>query len=659
MDNRVEGNVQLALSWPVEERSPNEDDYYISNGIEAEGHTLVYKMHKYFARRPQNVFQWLIETYSRPNEIILDCFCGGGVSLFEGLSIGRKVIAVDINPLATFISDCQTTKVSIEHYKSLMEEIRDRVYGFTRTFFTTTCRECSLPVDVRWFELAYLVDCKECNRQTVLSHERKRVRVDKVINGVYRCEHCENVISAAESPRRGYRLLSVTYKCKECRTQLKTPPNNNDHKAFQTAEDSFDSIIKNHDLWYPKEEIPAEWDRQKEDGLLKKGIKTFSDLFTKRLLLSNAYYLKVVRSYKDHVPTDMYKMLIFTFSATIRHTNNMTISTEGWMGGRPVSWAKHAYWIPNQFVEVNPIEYIEKRTKAVTWGLRYQKQRLGGVKRVNTYDELHHKDGTHIVWSRSSAHLPLPDASIDLVITDPPYGSNVQYGELSSFWLVWLKDEVPRSSNPTKEEVLVHRRTKRLEDHKGYGQYFSGLLEVFKECHRVLKAERPLVFTFNNKDVKAWYSVISAAVKAGFYLDERGVIYQEPIENYKNTAHTRFPGSLHGDFIYTFIKRGPLTNKPARSYSEISEVGDISNRARTVIGQLLKQRGSCTINEVYIEVYSKLIPHFVSIAESDKDFESINETWDIMNVEQLLRKNFCFDEESKTWHCLKEPTVQY
>ncbi|GAH95598.1 unnamed protein product, partial [marine sediment metagenome] len=53
-------------------------------------------MHKYFARRPHNVFRYLIEFYTKPGDIILDCFCGGGVTLFEGLATGRKVIAVDI-----------------------------------------------------------------------------------------------------------------------------------------------------------------------------------------------------------------------------------------------------------------------------------------------------------------------------------------------------------------------------------------------------------------------------------------------------------------------------------------------------------------------------------------------------------------------------------
>ena len=86
--------MQLALKFKKQEETAL--FRFIENGIEAEGHTLVYKMHKYFARRPQNVFRWLVEFYSPQNGIVLDCFCGGGVTLFEGISSGRKVIAVEI-----------------------------------------------------------------------------------------------------------------------------------------------------------------------------------------------------------------------------------------------------------------------------------------------------------------------------------------------------------------------------------------------------------------------------------------------------------------------------------------------------------------------------------------------------------------------------------
>lgn len=47
----------------------------INSTVKALSHTPQYKMHKYFARRPYNVFSNLIEYYSDKGQIVLDIFC--------------------------------------------------------------------------------------------------------------------------------------------------------------------------------------------------------------------------------------------------------------------------------------------------------------------------------------------------------------------------------------------------------------------------------------------------------------------------------------------------------------------------------------------------------------------------------------------------------
>jgi DNA modification methylase len=76
----------------------------IDHAVIARPHTPVYKMHRYFARRPWSVFHELIKHYTNPGSIILDPFCGGGVTVVEGLRLGRKVIGVDISLVAPGLS---------------------------------------------------------------------------------------------------------------------------------------------------------------------------------------------------------------------------------------------------------------------------------------------------------------------------------------------------------------------------------------------------------------------------------------------------------------------------------------------------------------------------------------------------------------------------
>ncbi len=68
--------------------------------VVAKGHPPIYRMHRFFARRPHNVFEAIIKHYLNPSDITLDPFCGGGVTVAEGLRARRKVIGIDVNPMA-------------------------------------------------------------------------------------------------------------------------------------------------------------------------------------------------------------------------------------------------------------------------------------------------------------------------------------------------------------------------------------------------------------------------------------------------------------------------------------------------------------------------------------------------------------------------------
>lgn len=615
---------------------------YISGGIEAGNHTPIYKMHRYFARRPHNVFRNLIESYTKPGDTILDPFCGGGVTLVEGLSTNRKVIAVDTNPLATFITDCQTTPISISEYEHLMDKIENDLRKEISKHYSTTDRQTQKLVETRWIELAYKVVCEKCCETTLLSNELKFKKAGKFVNGKYRCLHCGNTISAVNANRVGYDVISVTYRSENGK-RITDKPNSEDIKRLEYFESkNFERLVKEKKLWYPKDSIPGVWDRQQEDCLHRKSVKKFSDFYVRRALYSNAYLLKLIQDYKGKVDPDLYKLLLFTFSAVVRYTNSMTVSAGNWMDGRPVAWAKHAFWIPNQFVEVNPLEYVRMRRDAVVSGMNYQQQTIFQNKQTSKFSDLSQNKGTHMILTQSSEELGIPDNSIDAIITDPPYGSNVQYGELSHYWLVWLQNDLDlnKSLFNLDPEILVNRKSKQ----KTYSNYEEGMYRVFRESFRVLKPSGLMTFTFNNKDVRAWYAVIKAAVRAGFILEPEGVIYQDPIENYKNTAHTRFAGTVHGDFIYTFKKE--VVNAALNYPTSVSR-----SELVTTIRKYLKENHTASTSELYIVCIQQLIPamvHKAKIGALTFSLQDVGEL-DLKNIDNLLSKYLQFNSEKKVW----------
>jgi adenine-specific DNA methylase len=76
------------------------------------------------------------------------------------------------------------------------------------------------------------------------------------------------------------------------------------------------------------------------------------------------------------------------------------------------------------------------------------------------------------------------------------------------------------------EEAIINKYQKK--DRNAYENLLYG---VFKECHRVLKPGKWMVMTFNNKESSVWMALLRAARRAGFYLPEDGIIYQEPIKH--------------------------------------------------------------------------------------------------------------------------------
>lgn len=617
--------------------------------VKAEIHTPVYKMHKYFARRPHNVFNRLIQTFSNPGDIILDCFCGGGVTLFEGLLNKRKVIAVDLNPLATFVSSCQLLQVSINEYQEIMTEITHNLEQLIDEQYSTICRKCGKSTVVRWYELVHTTTCPNCGKSTILSNEKKVIKNNKPVNGRYTCQNCEHDLSPLDFALGDCELTSVIYKCSCTAGRQKTLPDKHDIDSFKVFNSNFDSLISKYDLWYPTDTIPTNWDRQQEDCLHRKSIQRFCDLFTRRNLFFNSFMLKLIQGYRNHVSSEMYQLLLFTFSAVLRYTNIMTFSAENWMDGRPIAWAKHAYWIPYQFVEVNPMEYIEKRMTAICRGLKFQSSRLGNIQKVKTFDELVSSNGNYIVWTESAARLNIPDESVAAVITDPPYGSNVQYGELSHYWLVWLQNDLHLDKllfNLT-EEVVVNRKSKE----KNYADYYTRLKDIFTECYRVLKHDGSLVFTFNNKDIRAWYSMLRAVFDAGFTLEPNGLVYQGPIDEYRNTAHARFAGALHGDFIYTFNKHKICKKK--KKPLQIQLIGkdggiDLASYVRGITEKFLGAKTQCSTSELYVNVISNIAPLLANIADSDR-FEGLSHIINMHSFERIWNEHFNYDSSAKLW----------
>ena len=53
-----------------------------------------------------------IKSLSKKNDLVLDPFIGGGTTVIEALRNNRKVVGIDLNPIATFVTKVKTAKLS-------------------------------------------------------------------------------------------------------------------------------------------------------------------------------------------------------------------------------------------------------------------------------------------------------------------------------------------------------------------------------------------------------------------------------------------------------------------------------------------------------------------------------------------------------------------
>ena len=113
------------------------------------------------------------------------------------------------------------------------------------------------------------------------------------------------------------------------------------------------------------------------------------------------------------------------------------------------------------------------------------------------------------VSTQSTTSLPqIPENSIDYIFTDPPFGGNLNYSELSFFWESWLQDW----TNDTSEAIM------NKEQQKGIPEYQALMSRCFSEYYRVLKPNHWITVEFHNSQNAVWNTLQEALNAAGFVI---------------------------------------------------------------------------------------------------------------------------------------------
>ena len=75
--------------------------------------------YKYPARFAPTYAREVIRSFSNEGEVVLDPVCGGGTTLMEAMSLGRRAAGMDVSTLATFIARAKTTPLSVHDRRAI------------------------------------------------------------------------------------------------------------------------------------------------------------------------------------------------------------------------------------------------------------------------------------------------------------------------------------------------------------------------------------------------------------------------------------------------------------------------------------------------------------------------------------------------------------
>jgi adenine-specific DNA methylase len=109
-----------------------------------------------------------------------------------------------------------------------------------------------------------------------------------------------------------------------------------------------------------------------------------------------------------------------------------------------------------------------------------------------------------------SSKTDMPTGSVDAIITDPPFFDNVHYSQLADFFHVWQRHFLGGDSKTTRADGEVQ--------HSDGREFTERLGAVWGECHRVLRDDGLLVFTYHHSRPEGWACVLAALMKAGFII---------------------------------------------------------------------------------------------------------------------------------------------
>ena len=620
--------------------------------------------------------QAFYDTHSLSGVTVFDPFMGSGTTVGEAHKLGFSALGRDINPVVVnavkvALGPMQPQAIA-DAYQSLSEGVEERIRSLYRS-----CDARGKPCDVLYFFWVMQAPCPECTKpvdlfsshviaQNAYPKRKPEVQVvcpacGEIFCSLYGrrdescpscahrfvpdqgaakgqkadCPHCAGqfaIIDALARQRRrpDFRLYGKLVLTAEGEKEyLRATPD--DQAAYRAAAKLLEDEVRCGNIALPDLALSDGYNTRQAMAYY---FTRWRDFFNDRQLLALGW----LRAAIGKLPDDSIRAVMLTLFSGLLEFNNLFASYKGEGTGAVRHMFSHHILKPERM----PIE-------ANVWGTPKSSGSFSGLykgrlQRAITYrehpTEINGKNGDKgricsppfsgqvLGWPESGEFMPrgihiscgdsaatgLPDKSVDLIVTDPPFFDNVHYSELADFFHAWQRIGQRDGLRSTRHKAEVQDT-----DADDFARKLQG---VFRECHRVLKDTGMLVFTYHHSREEGWNSVAQAVLGAGFY-----VVNSQPAKSEMSVATPKAAAKEPIQFDIILVCRKAADSKKPRSLTKAI------NAAHTQMSKLETAGFTLSRNDRRIVLFGQLLTAVNSLQDAERISQKVETELLVMDEE--------------------------
>lgn len=554
----------------------------------------IYMAHSYHTKVPHKAIMQYILHYTKPGDIVLDGFCGTGMTGVAAQSCetpdyelaaklkpvvgevawgARKAILNDISPAATFIAGNYNAAIDPMDFKKTIENLIDKVKKNTGWMYETSHRAdipslTGLKGTINYTIWSDVFICPHCGKEfvywDVAVDEKGSMRSTLHCPGCgaevkkSKCERAKEIYyseklgTTASFAKQVPVLINYFYAGKK----YEKKPDQNDLALIEEIKRNAGS-----EYWYPENKVP---NGVKTADPINLGITNVNLFYTSRnLYVLSALWNEAERTqYKNQIRFCITSILIKTASKL--HNIGLKNGKINLAGAMP-----NALFIPSMLAERNIITLLRGKVRDIMPVFSFKKS-----------------NDNYMVSTGSSTDLRMiPDNSIDYIFVDPPFGDNLMYSELSFIWEAWL-----RVLTNNKAEAIMNK-----VQNKGVLEYQNLFKQCFTEYYRCLKPNRWITVEFHNSKNSVWMAINEAIQSAGFVVS-----YVKTLDKGQGSYNQQTAlGAVKQDLAISAYK-------PKESFKrEFTERAGTEETAWTFVQQYLDNLPVVVVNDGKINVISE------------------------------------------------------